>query len=196
MLFYDTVLPHGTRLARVARVDRGAYDILTDAGPGRLAPLAEPERATVGDWLAVRADGSATLLPRTSLLSRASAAGTSRPQLLAANVDVVLVCASLATKVPVRRIERLLTLAWESGARPVLVLTKADLHPDPASAVRSLLPHAPGAAVVTVCASAGSIDALTPYAAAGSTLVLLGASGAGKSTVVNALAGTSVMGTG
>jgi len=191
----DTLLPPGTYLARVARVDRGTYDVVTSDGPLRLPALPPPAQATVGDWLAV-ADGAAlSVLPRTSLLERGSSSGESRSQPLAANVDTVLICASSSAALPVRRIERLLTLAWESGATPVVVLTKADLHPDPAAAVEALAPHAPGCAVLTVSAGTGDVAALAPYAAPGSTLVLLGASGAGKSTVVNALAGVEVMAT-
>ncbi len=191
-----TPLPAGTHLARVARVDRSAYDVLTGDGPRRVAALPPPDQVTVGDWLALPDDGPAVLLPRTSLLVRGSSSGESRSQPLAANVDVVLVCAALSAALPVRRIERLLTLSWESGATPVVVLTKADLHPDPASAVEALLPHTPGCEVLVVSAAAGDVAALAPYALPGTTLVLLGASGAGKSTVVNALAGGEVMATG
>ena len=192
----DTDLPDGTVLARVVRVDRGAYDVVAADGPRRLPSLPPPEQATVGDWLAVTDDAVAAVLPRSSLLVRGASSGHSRSQPLAANVDAVLICASLAADVPVRRIERLLTLAWESGATPVVVLTKADLHPDPAAAVEALVPHAPGCEVVTVSASTGDVAALRPYAGPGSTLVLLGASGAGKSTVAHALAGAPVMATG
>jgi ribosome biogenesis GTPase len=186
-------LPEGTRLGRLARVDRSAYDVLTAQGPLRLPALPPPCDATVGDWLAVTDDAVLTVLPRTSLLVRGAASGESRTQPLAANVDVVLVCASLSGPLPVRRVERLLLLAWESGATPVVVLTKADLHPDPDSAVRDLAPHAPGVDVLTVRAADGDVAALAPYSTPGTTLVLLGASGTGKSTVVNALAGGAVM---
>ena len=185
-------VPDGTRPARVVRVDRSAYDVLTEDGPTRLPALPACE-VTVGDWLAVTDDGGWALLPRTSLLVRGASSGVSRTQPLAANVDVVLVVASLSVPIPVRRIERLLTLAWESGAAPVVVLTKADLHPDPETAVRDLEPHAPGAPIVVTSAAEGDVAALAPYAQPGTTLVLLGASGAGKSTVVNALAGATVM---
>ena len=178
----------------MVRVDRSAYDVVTCDGPARVAVL--PDDVTVGDWLALSPDGTAVLLPRRSLLARGAASGVSRSQPLAANVDVVMVCASLSTPLPVRRIERLLTLAWESGATPVVVLTKADLHPDPEQAAQDLSPHAPGVAVVPTSAAAGDVVALAPYARPGTTLVLLGASGAGKSTVVNALAGSEVMGIG
>lgn len=185
-------VPDGTRPARVVRVDRSAYDVLTEDGPARLPALPACE-VTVGDWLAVTDDGGWALLPRTSLLVRGASSGVSRTQPLAANVDVVLVVASLSVPIPVRRIERLLTLAWESGAAPVVVLTKADLHPDPEAAVRDLEPHAPGAPIVVTSAAEGDVEALAPYARPGTTLVLLGASGVGKSTVVNALVGATVM---
>ena len=191
-----TPLPPGSRLARLVRVDRSSYDVLTERGPQRLPSLPPPAQATVGDWLAVDDDAVVEVLPRTSLLVRGASSGVSRSQPLAANIDAVLICASLSAALPVRRIERLLTLAWESGATPVVVLTKADLHPDPAAAVEALLPHAPGCAVVTVSATTGDVAALGPYAGPGATLVLLGASGAGKSTVVNALAGAERMTTG
>ena len=175
------------------RVDRSAYDLLTADGPLRLPALPPPCDATVGDWLAVTDDAVLSVLPRSSLLVRGAVSGQSRTQPLAANVDVVLVCASLSGPLPVRRVERLLLLAWESGATPVVVLTKADLHPDPGQAVLELAPHAPGVDVVVVRAADGDVAALAPYSAPGTTLVLLGASGAGKSTVVNALAGGAVM---
>jgi len=117
-------------------------------------------------------------------------------QPLAANVDVVLVCAGLHDVLPVRRIERLLTLAWASGATPVLVLTKADLCVDPAAAAERAAVHAPGVDVVVVSAAAGDVEALRPHTAPGTTLVLLGASGTGKSTLVNALAGRELMAVG
>ena len=189
-------VPDGTRPARIVRVDRSAYVAQHAEGSLRLPALPPPAEATVGDWLALADDGTCTLLPRTSLLVRGAASGVSRSQPLAANVDVVMVCASLAAPLPVRRIERLLTLAWESGATPVVVLTKADLHPDPDKAVEDLVPHAPGVPVVLTSAVLGDVEALAPYARPGTTLVLLGASGAGKSTVVNALAGGEVMATG
>ena len=188
-------LPAGCSLARLVRVDRSTYDVATEQGLRRMPSLPPPAQAAVGDWLAVRDDGVAEILPRSSLLVRGAASGSSRPQPLAANVDLVLVCASLTGALPVRRIERLLALAWDSGATPVVVLTKADLHPDPAAVVAQLRPCAPGCEVVPVSAGTGDVAALEPYARPGATLVLLGASGAGKSTVVNALAGSQVMAT-
>ena len=194
------MLPEGTVLARLARVDRSAYDVLTDTGHRRLPALPAPhdpmDAPTVGDWLAVTDTEVRTVLPRRTLLARGASSGTSTAQPLAANVDVVLVCAGLTGPPPVRRIERLLTLSWESGATPVVVLTKADLCDDPEAAVEAVLPHAPGAAVLAVSAATGDDDALRPYVQDGATIALLGSSGAGKSTLVNALAGSEVMATG
>ena len=183
--------------ALLTRVDRSQYDVLTPGGPLRVAaipPASDPlDAPTVGDWLALTPVGLAVdqVLPRTSLLVRGTARGTSRGQPLAANVDYVLVCLGLSGALPLRRLERLLTLAWESGATPVVVLTKADLCEDLAAAVHEVAPHAPGCDVVTVSAATGDLAGLAPYAS--STLVLLGASGAGKSTIVNALLGSAAM---
>jgi ribosome biogenesis GTPase len=193
-------VPDGLVPALLTRVDRSQYDVLTPDGPLRVAALPSPadplEAPTVGDWLALSPVGLEVveLLPRTSLLVRGTARGTSKGQPLAANVDVVLICLALSGPLPLRRLERLLTLAWESGAMPVVVLTKADLCDDPDAMVRQVAPHAPGCEIVVVAAAHGEVAALAPYAS--STLVLLGASGAGKSTVVNALLGGDVMSTG
>lgn len=191
------VVPAGLVPALLTRVDRTAYDVLTPDGEARvpaLPPPADPlDAPTVGDRLALSADGRSVeaVLPRTSLLARGTARGTSTPQPLAANVDHVLLCLGLSGPLPLRRLERLLTLAWESGATPVVVLAKADLCDDIEAAVREVAPHAPGCDVVAVSAVTGDLSGLAPYAS--STLVLLGASGAGKSTIVNALAGCEVM---
>ena len=193
----DLDLPNGTFLARLARVDRSAYDVLTDGGHLRLPPLPAPrdplQAATVGDWLAVTDAAVHSLLPRRTLLARGASAGTSTAQPLAANVDVVLICAGLGAPPSVRRIERLLTLSWESGATPVVVLTKSDLCADVDAAIGAVRPHAPGADVVAVSAARGELDALRRYVTEGATIALLGSSGAGKSTLVNALAGATVM---
>ena len=179
--------------ALVSRVDRTSYDVLTPVGPARVAgDPADP--ATVGDWLVLDDGVIIERLPRRSLLVRGSASGSSRPQLLAANVDTVLLCLGLAGPLPLRRLERLLLLAWQSGAVPVVVLTKADLCADVPAAVREVQPYAPGVEVAAVSAATGDLGALEPWT--GGTLVLLGASGAGKSTIVNGLLGEPVMATG
>jgi len=191
------VVADGLIPALLTRVDRTAYDVLTPSGEARVPALPPPvdplEAPTVGDRLALSPVGLEVVevLPRTSLLVRGTARGTSKPQPLAANVDHVLICLGLSGPLPLRRLERLLTLSWESGATPVVVLTKADLCDDVPGALEQVAPYAPGCDVVAVSAATGDLAGIAPYA--GSTLVLLGASGAGKSTVVNALIGAPRM---
>lgn len=138
-----------------------------------------------------------TLVPRRSALVRDTAGTTSRVQVLAANVDIVLVVEHLDPDPALGRVERLLTLAWRSGARPVVVLTKADLVPDPFGMAEDVAASAPGVDVHVVSATDGAgLDALRAMLRPGLTFVVVGPSGAGKSTLVNALAGREVMETG
>ncbi|MFC5751375.1 ribosome small subunit-dependent GTPase A [Actinomadura rugatobispora] len=192
--------------ARIAAVDRGRCDVITEAGPMRAdtAPVASPdplESPCTGDWAALRTGDHpavAALLPRRTAIVRAAASGESRGQVLAANVDTVAVTVSLAEPIDLGRIERLLALAWESGARPVVVLTKADRLADPAAEharLEEVAAVAPGADVVSCSAADGTgIDVVT--AVLTGTVVLLGVSGAGKSTLGNALLGADVLATG
>jgi ribosome biogenesis GTPase len=136
-----------------------------------------------------------TVLERRTAIVRGATGANSYGQVLAANVDSVLITVSLAAKPDAGRIERLLALAWESGAQPVVVLTKADAGYDPAR-VAEVEALAPGAALLIVSALAGDgVDELKTILGGG-TAVLIGQSGVGKSTLTNALAGVEVMATG
>lgn len=150
----------------------------------------------VGDWLAVTprlGDGRASIhaiLPRFSKFSRKAAGATTDEQIAAVNVDTVLLVASLNDDFNIRRLERYLISAWESGAHPVIVLSKADLCSDAAAYVAEAEAVAPGVAVLPVSAVTGDgMDALDAYLQPGNTLTLLGSSGAGKSSLVNFLLG-------
>jgi ribosome biogenesis GTPase / thiamine phosphate phosphatase len=200
---------------RVSVPHRGAYDVLTEEGetrarlPGRARRDAESsaELPVVGDWVAIEPAGGSgapairAVLPRRTKFSRLAAhdpgSDVTREQVVAANVDVVFIVASLVDDLNARRFERYLTLAWESGARPVILLTKADLEPDPARAVATVAEIAGEVPVhaVSVRSEAG-LDAVRGYLEPGVTTALLGPSGVGKSTLVNALAGEDVMTTG
>ena len=189
---------------RVARVDRGGHVLaLTARGPvrarttARMArdpdPMAHP---TVGDWVVVRpaSDDSlasvAALLPRRSVFLRHASGNQTAAQALAANVDTALVVVSLASAVNVRRLERLVTIAWSGGAVPVVVGSKADACADLAGARAALGRAAVGVDVLSVSAVSGmGLPDLAGLAANGRTVVLLGASGVGKSTLVNCLLG-------
>lgn len=195
--------------ARVASVARGAADVLTPgelrvsyAAGLRAAVAADPVALPCpGDWVAVRveAGGSAVLeavLPRRTAIVRATVSGDSHAQVLAAGVDTALLVEPADPGPRLGRLERLLALAWSSGATPVVVLTKSDLAPDVGGLLDELAAVAPGVAVHPVSAVSGDgLDALRPYVEPGRTVALLGPSGAGKSTLVNTLAGAEVMAT-
>jgi ribosome biogenesis GTPase len=193
---------------RVAVQHRGAYDVLTEEGelrcdvPGRLyEEAASPaDLPAVGDWVAVaaRPDEHAgtvqAVLPRRTKFSRKTAWQASEEQVLAANVDVALIVTSLNEDLNLRRLERYLTLAWESGARPLLVLTKADLADDVPGAVAEVESVAFGAPVIAVSSVTGQgLDELRSHLGPGVTAALLGSSGVGKSTLVNTLAGEELL---
>ena len=191
--------------ARVARPDKGSYLLLAEAGPLRaevsgalrhaaLDPTALP---TVGDWVAVREPGVIEgVLPRRTAFVRHGSAGATVGQVLAANIDLVFVVVALATAPNLRRLERFLALAWESGAQPVVLLTKADLWDDLPGVVADVTSAAPGCPVQAVSVVAGTgVDDVRAHLTPGTTVVLLGASGVGKSTLANALLGAEHLAT-
>ncbi|MGW0818410.1 ribosome small subunit-dependent GTPase A [Streptomyces viridiviolaceus] len=204
----DAFTPHaaeGLLPGRVVRVDRGQCDVVTADGILRadtafVTPHDPLRVVCTGDWVAVEPAGNPryvrTYLPRRTAFVRSTSSKRSEGQILAANVDHAIVAVSLAVDLDLARIERFLALAWESGAQPVVVLTKADLVTDPATLsylVQDVETAAPGVPVLPVSAAQG--DGLDVLAAvvSGGTAVLLGQSGAGKSTLANALVGEDVM---
>ncbi|WP_416484821.1 ribosome small subunit-dependent GTPase A [Streptomyces sp. CL12] len=190
---------------RVVRVDRGQCDVVTADGAVRadtafVTPHDPMRVVCTGDWVAVEAGGNPryvrAYLPRRTAFVRSTSSKRSDGQILAANVDHAVVAVSLAVELDLGRVERFLALAWESGAQPVVVLTKADLVTDPvtlAHLVQDVENTAPGVPVVAASAHCGDgLDILRALVGAG-TSVLLGQSGAGKSTLANALIGEDVM---
>jgi ribosome biogenesis GTPase len=185
----------GASPGRVARVDRGWATVMTASGTVR-AQLAGHSVAT-GDWLLVDDGKVVAALPRRSAFVRGDAGeGRSRkPQVVAANVDLVFVVQSLNNGPNIRRLERELVLAFESGALPVVVLSKADLVDPPAveRAVEAARAAAADVEVVVTSAVTGvGLDRLRSLAHADRTVALIGASGVGKSRLVNGLVGDSV----
>lgn len=197
-------LPDG-RLARVTAQHRSGYMVATaidrEFPAQALAAWTRPkvapgERAVVGDWVLLEParDQILALLPRHSLLQRAAAGESYRTQPIAANIDTVFVVSGLDLDFNPRRLERYLLLVRASGAEPVLVLTKSDLHPaaDPATALAGLA--AQGVAILRVDArDPDSVAALHPWLGRGCSVVLVGSSGAGKSTLANTLLGQARM---
>lgn len=203
--------PHST-IARVTRVDRGRFTALTPAGPASIATTGVAP-VCVGDWCTISADGATssdsgavdgtyTLVevhPRRTALVRQSSGQRTVVQALAANIDVVMVVVPLDRAISVRQIERFLALAWDSGAAPVVALTKLDLvDPDTAaSAVATVLTVSGDRPVLTMSVVTGAgMDEVGAFVRTGSTVALLGTSGSGKSSLVNALIGADVVQTG
>jgi len=154
-----------------------------------------PDAATSPDKASATIHG---VLPRRNAFTR-KAAGPGRPagQVVAANIEIAFLVTSLNADRNARRIERYLATALESGAAPVVVLTKADLCDDRAPALAEIEPLTRGVPVHVVSAVSGEgIEGLRACFAPGQTAVLLGSSGVGKSSLVNALAGTERMATG
>ncbi|GAB2689885.1 ribosome small subunit-dependent GTPase A [Kitasatospora kifunensis] len=193
---------------RLARVDRGRADVVIadpETGEPRTVradtrPVGSAEtieNPCTGDWVALdlATEPLATvsaLLPRATAIIRKSAGKASEGQVLAANVDTVLIAVSLASDPDLGRVERFVALAWESGAQPLIALTKADLVDDAEFIREDVERAAPGVTVLVVSAETGDgLDVLR--ACIGSTTALIGQSGAGKSTLTNALAGAEVM---
>ncbi|MFF0532078.1 ribosome small subunit-dependent GTPase A [Nocardia amikacinitolerans] len=193
---YAALIDDGCVPARVIRMDRSECDVATPEGWARAkCPRsdAEPSGLCTGDWVSVDAQRNVrALLPRRSAIVRSTASRRSEGQVLAANVDTVLVCTAADGDVDLGRIERMLALAWESNAQPVVVLTKADAAED--IPIETVQAAAPGATVLAVSATSGyGIDVLT--AVLDGTVALIGPSGAGKSTLANALLGAEVFAT-
>jgi ribosome biogenesis GTPase / thiamine phosphate phosphatase len=191
--------------ARVAAQHRGEYVLLAETeeirakAAGRLfyEHKVGGQLPAVGDWVGVTPPATITsILPRRSAFIRKHAGDDSTEQVLAANVDTAFLLAGLDDDFSLRRLERYITTAWESGASPIVVLTKADLCDDVPAAVLAVESVAIGVPVQPVSNVLGTgLEALAPYLQPGRTVVLLGSSGVGKSTLLNRLAGTEVMAT-
>src|SRR5216684_4215433 len=177
--------------ARVAAQHRGEFVLFAEEGElraraaGRLFYAHEVggQLPAVGDWVGVTPPATiASILPRRSAFIRKNAGQDSTEQVLAANADSAFLLAGLDDDFSLRRLERYITIAWESGAQPIIVLTKADLSLDVAEAVLAVETVAIGVPVHPISNVTGDgLAALDPYLQPGRTVVLLGSSGVGKS---------------
>lgn len=197
------------QLARVTAQHRDLYEVITAQGPlaarlsGKLrhSITNTTDLPTVGDWLFITAPDSdqamiEAVLPRQSLLARGSVHHSASGQLIAANLDTIFICMSLNADFNLRRIERYLTMAWESQAQPVIVLTKADVCSDVATKLTDLETVSIGVPVLVCSATtkAGLADLWT-YTKPGQTVAFIGSSGVGKSTLINYLLGEATLAT-
>jgi ribosome biogenesis GTPase / thiamine phosphate phosphatase len=195
------LLTAGTDPGRVVRAGRGGGTVALPDGQveAAWAPMLDTTPAT-GDWVVVARDEDPPLvtaiLPRTTALERRDPS-LRHAQVLAANLDVVFIVHALDRPLSPGRIERALVLAWDSGADPVVVLTKEDLVEDPGEMVDLIGVIAPGVPVVTTRSDdPARFEALRRYLDGGRTAAAIGPSGAGKSTLVNLLVGSEVQQTG
>ena len=182
----------GSAPARVARSVAGRLLLADGAGtrPATAPPGTDP---VAGDWVLTSGGEVVAVLPRRTELVRGAGRRAAAAQVLAANVDVVLVALSLATAPNLGRLARMLAVAWDSGAQPVVVLTKADLTATADSERDEVAETALSAPVVATSTVDGrGLDELRGHLRPGRTAVLLGVSGAGKSSLPNALAGAEV----
>ncbi len=200
----------GFTAGRIIVQQRGGYRVITETGEmearasgALMKATADAGRPTAGDWVALEARPGETtalvhhLLPRATAFIRKASGPRGGSQVVAANVDVAFLVASLNGDLNLRRLERYLATTYESGAQPVIVLTKADLAPDAAERAAEVRAIAFEAPVLTISSKTGEgLEAVLAALAPGRTAVLLGSSGAGKSTLLNALAGEERMDTG
>lgn len=197
---FDDLRDEDVEPGRLA-ADYGTKFLVELAGGAPLASLGTALRdgrvVAVGDWVAVRHTSGATeiraVLPRQSAITREAPGRETDAQVLAANVDLVFIATSTDSDFNLRRIERLLTVAYQSGAAPVIVLTKVDVgDPDPFEAEIQTI--AAGVPVVAVSSLTGAgIEAIRGHLARGKTAVVIGSSGVGKSTMINRLVGEDVL---
>ena len=207
---FEPFAREGLAAGRVAVVHRDLCGVYTPMGElwaevsGRLRHEAasRAQLPVTGDWVALRprpSEGRATVLavlPRRSVFSRKAAGAATEEQLVAANADTLFLVCGLDHDFNLRRIERALVLAAESGAEPIVVLAKVDLCDEADARAADVRGIAPAVAVHAVSSVTGEgLAGLAPYVAAGRTVALVGSSGAGKSTLVNRLLGREAQAT-
>jgi len=203
----------GSVPARVSSESKGSYQLFSQYGEltakisGRMRYHGgeENQYPSVGDWVIIKPlideqkGVIQSVLPRKSKFSRRVAGELTEEQVIAANVDTVFIVSGLdgGRNFNLRRIERYITLAWSSGATPVIVLNKVDLCPDVDACIRNVEPIATGISICPVSAKERlGLDALRNYLTKGNTVVFLGSSGVGKSALINALLGVERQDTG
>ena len=204
-VFSNTVpQDNGLEPARVLSQEKGFYRIITDkgekmaeiSGKFRFQTTVSSEYPAVGDFVFVNWNESGdsaiieSLLPRKSAFVRKAAGEPQKEQVVAANIDTVFLCMALNKDFNLRRLERYISIAWDSGAMPVVVLTKSDLCDDLVTKLSEVSLVAIGVDVlVTTSVEENGYEELLPFLSEGKTVAFIGSSGVGKSTLINRLLG-------
>jgi ribosome biogenesis GTPase / thiamine phosphate phosphatase len=202
---FAPLMETGSVIGRVALEHKRMYRVWTEQGEllsevsGKFSyeAISREDYPAVGDWVALNPrydEGRGTIqrvMPRKSKFSRKSAGTTAEEQIIATNIDTVFLVNSLNEDLNLRRIERYLLLAWESGANPVIILSKADLCGDDLeNKIAAVEAVALGVPVIPISSETDQgLESLDPYLDMGKTIALLGSSGVGKSTLTNRLLG-------
>jgi ribosome biogenesis GTPase len=192
------------RMSRIVEEQRGFYRVAGEfegaaevSGRFRHDARGAADFPAIGDWIGCVESGDRAIihvcLDRKSTVSRAAAGRAVDEQVLAANVDTIFLVTALDADLSARRLERYLTMVWDAGAVPVVVLNKADLDDDPAAACEVIRRRLPLVDVLAISAlHENGLDGLNPYLRPAHTVALLGSSGVGKSTIVNRLLGRNL----
>ena len=194
--------------ARILSQEKGFYRIISDKGK-KLAEVSgkfqfqttvSSDYPAVGDFVLVNWNESGnsaiieSLLPRKSAFIRKAAGGSQQEQVVAANIDIVFLCMALNNDFNLRRMERYISIAWDSGAMPVVVLTKSDLCDDLEQKLAEVSTIAFGVDVlVTTSTEENRYEELLPFISEGKTIAFIGSSGVGKSTLINRLLGKELL---
>lgn len=198
-------------VARVVRQNRDFYEIVSESGESQAAVsgklLYEAQEnydfPAVGDWVMIGksehmsgTDVIRRILPRKTVFERKAAGTANTAQIIAANIDTVFLCMSLNQDFNLRRMERYLAIAWDSGASPVIVLTKSDLCGDLPRYLNETASISLSADTI-VCSSVSSdgLESISDRIRPGETVAFIGSSGVGKSTLINRLAGQEIFAT-
>lgn len=196
----------GYHIGRVSSLSKGIYKMITEQGEQkaevsgrfRFNALGAKDFPTVGDFVSYKqTDGTSIIhhvLTRKSLLARKEAGMTNETQLIAANIDKIFICMSLNNDFNIGRLERYLSIAWDSGAVPIIVLTKSDLCENVEARLEEIANIAIGVdVVVTSNVVDEGYETVKKYLRTGQTVAFIGSSGVGKSTLINSLLGQAKM---
>lgn len=205
---FEKLAENEQKPGRICMEQKGSYRLITEygelhgevSGRFRYGALGYDSYPSVGDWVIAElmlSEGKAVIqavLPRRSTFSRKVAGALTQEQVLAANFDYVFIVNSLNKDFNPRRLERYLTMAWESGAEPVIVLSKKDLCDDADQKIMEVKSMTFGVTVIATSAVTGEgLEEISNYLAPGRTVAILGSSGVGKSTLTNLMAGEKIM---